>query len=123
MAEFRLPRCWRVRLGPNIRRALASRVLDTAERWQKLGFHQASGVGDRFLSRLMRATKHWANRGSLFAGPNLRYAIAWEQQEKPSRAWCARYGGDFDLMKRFLGRSSLRESMRSILRQSSSSHL
>jgi hypothetical protein len=76
--------------------------------WARLrAWIEAEADSAKDFNWIMEAASRWGERrGSLFTGSNLRYALAWAQKAKPSLNWCARYGGDFDLMKSFLRKSS-----------------
>src|SRR5262249_32753953 len=63
---------------------------------------------------LLKAAERWKAGGDLFYGPNLRIALAWKEQARPSAAWAARYGGDFNLAIRFLEESKKRRRYRLI---------
>jgi tetratricopeptide (TPR) repeat protein len=70
---------------------------------------------------LEQAARRWKKReAGLFDGSNLKTALAWQQQEKPSKEWAARYGGDFSLTMGFLKRSQ--EYHRERLRQEAAHH-
>ena len=62
---------------------------------------------------LLKAARRWQDKkGDLFDGTNLRIALAWRQNTRPSARWAARYGGDFDLAMRFLEESQKRQRYR-----------
>jgi tetratricopeptide (TPR) repeat protein len=70
---------------------------------------------------LEQAARRWQKReAGLFDGFNLKTALGWQQQEKPSKEWAARYGGDFSLAMGFLNRSQ--EYHRERLRQEAAHH-
>jgi tetratricopeptide (TPR) repeat protein len=70
---------------------------------------------------LEQAARRWKKReAGLFDGFNLKTALAWQRQEKPSKEWAARYGGDFSLTMGFLNRSQ--EYHRERLRQEAAHH-
>jgi WD40 repeat protein len=82
---------------------------DTFKAWIKT---EMKSVAD--YAWLLKAAEHWKAGGELFSGPNLRIALAWKEQARPSADWAARYGGDFDLAMRFLEESKKRRRYRLI---------
>ena len=62
------------------RRAKYRRLSDTASLWKK-------------------------GHASLLVSPELDIALDWHEQEKPTKAWADRYGGEFDLSMEFLDAS------------------
>jgi WD40 repeat protein len=63
---------------------------------------------------VLQAAERWKAGGGLFSGPNLRIALAWKQKARPSARWAVRYGGDFELVMRFLSESKTRHRCRLI---------
>ncbi len=55
------------------------------------------------------AEKRREDGGELWTGNNLRGAICWREQEKPSARWARRYEGDFVAAMGFLSESEKRE--------------
>jgi hypothetical protein len=95
---------------------LASLIIKSAERWKSQGGSPtASKPKHALASYVIEATERWAKRGSLLTGSNLRDAIAWEREQNPSPAWCARYGGDFELMRCFLQKSTRADRTKKVL--------
>ena len=82
---------------------------DTFKAWIKTETKSAADY-----AWLLKAAELWKAGGGLFAGPNLRIALAWKEKAKPSAAWAARYGGDFGLAMRFLEESKKRHRFRLI---------
>jgi len=56
--------------------------------------------------RLESAARRWdQGQGALWIDPDLQYALDWRDKRRPGAVWAARYGGDFDLVMRFLDAS------------------
>jgi hypothetical protein len=110
-----------ITISPTRRKVNLDSVLDISHEslFRNWGFLQqwvkdeTKSVED--YSWVMQAARHWKERGALFSGPNLRYALAWEQKERPSAKWSARYGGNFALMKDFLKESQRIDRLRRLL--------
>lgn len=56
----------------------------------------------RRYRRLSETAAMQANERSLLRDPELQILLDWRAQNKPSRVWAERYGGDFDQTMRFL---------------------
>ena len=55
---------------------------------------------------LQQAARRWqTKKGGLFRGSELKTALAWEEQEKPTDRWASRYGTDYELAIIFLRKS------------------
>jgi adenylate cyclase len=55
-----------------------------------------------------RARRWFVDEADLWDATDLDLAMAWRERERPSAAWAARYGGDFNLAMRFLDASRAR---------------
>jgi hypothetical protein len=76
-------------------------------RWEKMNEwveqEANSAATYRHLEETARLWK--SGKSALWGTPGLDVALEWKKQEKPSPAWAARYGGDFDRAMEFLQRS------------------
>jgi WD40 repeat protein len=82
---------------------------DTLKAWIKTEMKSAADY-----AWVLQAAERWKAGGGLFSGPNLRIALAWKQKARPSARWAVRYGGDFELVMRFLKESKRRRGYRLI---------
>jgi WD40 repeat protein len=55
--------------------------------------------------------KHAKARSWLLRSPELDDALVWRSEARPTVAWAARYGGDFELVRDFLDRSIRRRAL------------
>ncbi len=82
---------------------------DTLKAWIKTEMKSAADY-----AWVLQAAERWQAGGGLFSGPDLRIALAWKQKVRPSARWAVRYGGDFELVMRFLKESKRRHRYRLI---------
>jgi hypothetical protein len=82
---------------------------DTLKAWIKVETKYAADY-----AWLLQAAERWQSGADLFHGANLRIALAWQREAKPSAGWAARYGGNFNLAIRFLEKSRNRYRSRLI---------
>ena len=82
---------------------------DTLKAWIKTEMKSAADY-----AWVLQAAERWKDGGGLFSGPNLRIALAWKQKARPSARWAVRYGGDFELVMRFLKQSKRQRRYRLI---------
>ena len=84
------------------------RQWDTLDRWVR-----REKASYEVYSDLCRAAQRMGEgAGTLLTGLALSRAQHWLQEEKPSRLWARRYGGDFDAATRFLTESEQAEQRR-----------
>ncbi|MCB2264141.1 MAG: hypothetical protein LGR52_14570 [Candidatus Thiosymbion ectosymbiont of Robbea hypermnestra] len=72
--------------------------------WQRLRDWTADEAEQAELyQRLEAAAQRWhRGQGALWTDPDLQIGLDWRDKHRPSDAWAARYGGDFDLAMKFL---------------------
>lgn len=90
----------------------ADRVIDISHEslmriWERLKFWTEEEVQSaRLYCRLSEtAALHAAGKAGLWDDPDLQFALAWQEREKPTAAWAALYGGGFDQAMAFLAES------------------
>lgn len=78
--------------------------------WQTLNdWVTAEAESAEIYSRLERDARDWRDiGGALRVPPRLDMDLRWKEDEAPTSAWAARYGGDFDLAMEFLAASERR---------------
>ncbi|SJM93055.1 hypothetical protein CRENPOLYSF2_3060001 [Crenothrix polyspora] len=80
----------------------------------KAWVEQEARSADTYRRLEQTAILYSQKRASLLQGLELFPVLAWQKREKPSAAWAARYGQDFDRVMRFLARSRRRHAIKSI---------
>jgi WD40 repeat protein len=94
----------------------AGKVLDITHeslisRWDRLNkWSEKEKESVREYRFLTEAAQRWPEQGALWGTPDLEAALKWKEEEKPSKAWATRYGGDFDLAERFLNASQKKQA-------------
>jgi hypothetical protein len=90
----------------------ADRVIDISHEslmriWERLKVWTEEEVQSAGLyCRLSEtAALHAAGKAGLWDDPDLQFALAWQEREKPTAAWAALYGGGFDRAMDFLAES------------------
>jgi hypothetical protein len=75
-------------------------------RWDRLDdWSEKETESAREYRYLEQAAQRWPEQGALWGTPDLETALKWKEEEKPSKAWATRYGGDFDKAEAFLNLS------------------
>jgi hypothetical protein len=75
---------------------------DTLREWTRAELDSAA----QYRQIVIDAEKWARGHAGLREGVALDLALAWRDQEQPTAAWAARYGGDFELTMRFLDESA-----------------
>lgn len=72
--------------------------------WRRLAEWTANEAeqAELYLRLESAAQRHKEGRGALWIDPDLQIALQWRDEQKPTKPWAARYGGDFELAMGFL---------------------
>lgn len=83
-------------------------------RWRRLDeWTQREARSAETYGFLEQAARRWrAGEAALWGTPDLENALAWKTRERPTAAWAARYGHDFELAMEFLDASEAERRQR-----------
>lgn len=97
----------------------AETVLDISHeslirRWRRLDeWTQREARSAETYGFLEQAARRWrAGEAALWGTPDLENALVWKARERPTAAWAARYGHDFELAMEFLDASEAERRQR-----------